>query len=248
MADGILLLHAWPLDGSIYDAQVEALRTALPGTAVLAPHLPGFGGAEPPTTGVLTMDEAADAALAAADAAGADRVVLAGTSMGGYVALAAWRRHRGRVLGLVLANTRAVADDEAGRDRRRALAARLRAEGNGFLVADPPPLLAADAPAALWERVRATIGAQPAESIAAAALGMAERPDSTPDLAGIDVPVLAVAGSADGMIPLAEVRAMADAIPDGRLEVLPTGHLSCLEAPDALSRLLAEHAARCLGR
>ena len=47
---------------------------------------------------------------------------------------------------------------------------------------DPPKLLAPDAPEGLLERVRALIADQPAEAIAAASVGMAERLDSTPDL------------------------------------------------------------------
>ena len=60
--------------------------------------------------------------------------------MGGYVALAYLRRHREKVAGIVLANTRADADDDAAQQRRRDLAVRLRSEGN-FLADSPPPLL-----------------------------------------------------------------------------------------------------------
>ena len=59
--------------------------------------------------------------------------------MGGYVALELWRTARPRVAGLVLANTRAEPDTEEGAAGRRALAERLTAEGNGFLVEQPPP-------------------------------------------------------------------------------------------------------------
>ena len=74
--------------------------------------------------------------------------MLRGLPIGRDVPLAFLRRHRGRVLGLVLANTRADADDEAARDRRHALAARLRSEGN-VLAEAPPPLLSPAAPATL---------------------------------------------------------------------------------------------------
>ncbi|MGH2571940.1 MAG: alpha/beta fold hydrolase, partial [Actinomycetota bacterium] len=172
MTDGLLLLHAFPLDASMWEPQVSAFQAELP---VIAPNFPGFGGT--PLRGqVMHMDDAADAAAEAAEAAGIERVVACGSSMGGYVALAFWRRHRKRVLGLALANTRAGADDEAAKDRRRALADRLKAEGKEFLVENPPPLLSAHASAELWERVRDIIRAQPAEAIAAASLGMAERP------------------------------------------------------------------------
>jgi pimeloyl-ACP methyl ester carboxylesterase len=166
--------------------------------------------------------------------------------MGGYVALALWRRYRSRVAGLVLANTRAGADDEAGKERRRALADRLHTEGVGFLVDAPPPLLSPGASEDLWVWVKRIIGAQPAGAIAAASLGMAERPDSTGDLAGIDVPALVVTSTGDALIPPEATTPMGDQIPGARLEVIEgAGHLSNLEAPDEFNRLLREHLARC---
>ncbi len=238
MPEGLLLLHAFPLDASMWQPQIDALSGELP---VVAPNLPGFGGAAP-AGDVLTMDAAADAAVEAAVGMGLDRMVVCGLSMGGYVAFAVWRRHRDRVAGLVLANTRAGADDEAGKERRRALGQRLGEEGNGFLVENPPPLLSADAPAELWHRVKAIIAAQPAEAIAAASLGMAERPDSTPDLAGISVPALVVTSGGDALIPPEATRPMASQIPGGRLEEIEgAGHLSNLEAPDRFNDLLRAH-------
>jgi pimeloyl-ACP methyl ester carboxylesterase len=242
MTDGLLLLHAFPLDASMWEPQVEALRDEV---TVLAPNLPGFGGAA--LSGpVLTMDEAAEHAATAITGAGLDRVVVCGLSMGGYVAFAFWRKHRERVAGLVLANTKAGADDEAGKERRRALAERLRTEGNAFMVDSPPPLLSSGAPEELWNRVKRVIEAQPAEAIAAASLGMAERPDSTGDLAGISVPTLVVTSTGDTLIPPEATSPMADQIPSAKLEVIEgVGHLSNLEAPDAFTRLLHEHLVRC---
>jgi 3-oxoadipate enol-lactonase len=192
------------------------------------------------------MEEIADRAATDLNAAGIDRAVVVGLSMGGYVAFSFWRRHRDRVLGMVLANTRSGADDEAGRERRRALADRLKAEGNEFMVKSPPPLLSADAPQELWDRVREVIRAQSAQAIAAASLGMAERADSTPDLAGIDVPALVVTSTGDTLIPPEATSPMAGQIPGALLEIIEgAGHLSNLEAPKEFNRLLREHLERC---
>ena len=192
------------------------------------------------------MDEIADRAEEDMTSSGMDRAVVVGLSMGGYAALSFWRRHRDRVLGLVLANTRAGADDEAGKDRRRALAARLRDEGSAFLVQSPPPLLSSNASDELWARVRDVIRAQPAEAIAAASLGMAERVDSTDDLAGIDVPTLVVTSTGDTLIPPDATTPMASQIPGARLEILEgAGHLSNLEAAEEFNRLLHQQAVRC---
>lgn len=242
MADGLLLLHAYPLDSSMWLPQVEAFKDE---TKVVTPNFPGCGGT-PARGQVTTMDSAADVAAEAVRAAGLGRVVVVGLSMGGYAAFAFWRRHRALVAGLVLANTRSGADDDAGKERRRAQAEKLRSEGSGFLLESPPPLLSGSAPALLWEQVKEIIKAQPAEAIAACALGMANRPDSTPDLAGIDVPTLVITSSGDTLIPPEATSPMASQVRGGRLETIAgAGHLSNLETPREFNRLLREHLARC---
>jgi pimeloyl-ACP methyl ester carboxylesterase len=242
MGDGLLLLHAFPLDASMWAPQASAFGEV----TVVAPDLPGFGASRP-VPDVLRMEDVAEAGIVALDEAGVERAVVLGLSMGGYGALALWDRHPDRVAGLVLANTRAGADDEAGRERRRALADRLRSEGSGFLVASPPPLLSGAAPPELWEQVRAIIGGQEAGAIAAASLGMAERADYTARLGEIAVPTLVVTSSADTLIPPGLTTPMAEAIPGATLEVIDgAGHLSNLEAPEAFNAAVQAHLGRAL--
>ena len=241
MPDGILLLHAWPLDARMWEPQLAALPSDV---RVVAPNLPGFGDSEP-AGAVMTMRAAAERALSELERAGVDRALVCGLSMGGYVAFELWRRSPDRVIGLLLANTRAVDDTPDAADKRRRLAERLRAEGN-VLTDDPPPLLAEDAPAELFERVRMWIADQTPEAIAAAALGMAERPDSTPDLATIDVPTLVITSTGDRLISPDVSSAMAEEIAGAELHVLDgAGHLSNLEAPGEFDRLLLQHVRAC---
>jgi pimeloyl-ACP methyl ester carboxylesterase len=231
---GLLLIHAFPLDARMWDPQLGALGARLP---VVAPHLPGFGGTEGPE--VLTMALAAARCERALDEAGVDTAVVCGLSMGGYVAFELWRGARPRVAALVLANTRAEPDPPEGAAARRALAERLRTEGHGFLVEEPPPLLAEDAPEDLRERVKAMIADQTPEAIAAAALGMAERPDSVPDLPGIDVSTLVVTGTVDRLIPPDVTAGIAERVPGAEiLRIEGAGHLSNLEAPEAFNAAL----------
>ena len=241
MTDGLVLLHAFPLDARMWEAQLSAFSGVLP---VIAPHLPGFGGTEPAGE-VMTMGAAADRVLDELDRAGVDRAAVCGLSMGGYVAFELWRRAPHRIAGLVLANTRAEPDSEEGAATRRALADRLRREGNGFLVETPPPLLSQGAPEELRAYVRRLIADQPADAIAAASLGLAERPDSRPDLPGIDVPALVITSIDDTLIPSSMSAPMADAIPGAALLVMEgAGHLSNLEQADAFSGALEEHVGR----
>jgi 3-oxoadipate enol-lactonase len=241
VTDGVLLIHAWPLDARIWRGQIEALG----GETIVAPSLPGFGGTEP-AGDIMTMAAAAGRCLDELDRAGVDRAVVCGLSVGGYVAFELWRRARDRFGGLVLANTRAIADTPETAANRRTLAARLRSEGNEFFVAEPPALLAADAPADLREFVRGVIAEQPAEAIAAALLGMAERPDSTPDLAGIDVPTLVITSDLDALVPTEQSLSMAAAIPGASTELIAgVGHLTNLEAPEAFNGALRRHVEAC---
>jgi 3-oxoadipate enol-lactonase len=241
VTDGLLLLHAFPLDARMWEPQLSAFSAVLP---VIAPHLPGFGGTEP-VGEVMAMGAAAERVLGEVDRAGLDRVVVCGLSMGGYVTFELWRRARPRFAGIVLANTRAEPDTEEGAAKRRALAERLRSEGNGFLVETPPPLLSEGASDELWGFARRLIADQPADSIAAAGGGPPPPPDSTPDLPGIDVPALVITSKEDTLIPAEVSGPMAEAIPGAELLVIEgAGHLSNLEQPDAFNEALEEHVER----
>jgi pimeloyl-ACP methyl ester carboxylesterase len=68
---------------------------------------------------------------------------------------------------------------------------------------------------------------------------MAARPDSTGLLPGALIPAAVVVGGEDGLTPPAAAHAMAEALPDAVLTVLPhAGHLSPLEDPDGVSAAL----------
>ena len=232
----IVLVHAFPCDASMWDAQVRSLRDAV--DTVLAPSLPGFGGTPVPAS-QPTMDGYADAVAAALDAARVERAVVVGLSMGGYVAFALWRRHRRRIAGLVLADTRAEADDDAGRERRHRTAALVRGRGTAALLLQPPPWLRDGSER--WEALRGMVRRQPAEAVAQASIAMAMRPDSSEDLPRIDVPVSVVVGEQDTITPPALSKSMAKAIAGATLVTIPAaGHISNMDAPDAFDRAVRD--------
>ena len=230
----LVLIHAFPLSGAMWEHERRALRDAA--DPIIAPSLPGFGGAAVPR-GDPSMDDYADSIVAAMDAAKMQRAAIAGLSMGGYVALAMWRRHRARIERLFLADTRAEADSEEARDKRLRLAELLREHGIEALLKTPPQWLRKGSPH--WDALLKMIRSQAPEAVAQGSIAMAHRPDSRPDLPTIDVPTAIVVGEEDTITPLEMAQAMSDAIPDATLSIIPAaGHLANIEAPNAFDAAL----------
>ena len=232
----VLLLHAFPLSGQLFQPQLDALS---PKYRLIVPDLRGFGRSglgEGPTE----MARFAEDALALLDALGIQAAVVGGVSMGGYAAMAVARQDPGRVKGLVLMDTQAGPDDEAARQHREATARSVLRDGMGVMVDTMLPRLLADtASPQVRARVEAMIRSNRPEGTAAAARGMALRPDSREILARFGGPALVLVGDKDAVTPPDKARAMAERIAGARLEIAPgAGHLANLEAPDAVNRAL----------
>jgi pimeloyl-ACP methyl ester carboxylesterase len=164
-----------------------------------------------------------------------------GLSMGGYVALAMAALRPARLAGLILCDTRASADSEAGRQAREDGIRTVRAGHVGeFLDGMPVRLLSSKAPDALKRRVR-TLSEQKAESIALALAAMRDRPDRNALLPSLKLPSLVLVGSDDTVTPPSDSRSMAQAIPGARfVELAGAGHLSMLEQPEPFARAVAD--------
>ncbi len=236
----MVLLHGFPHDRSLWTHQLRALSDR---ARCIAPDLRGFGASS--VAGPYSMDRWADDVALLLDALEIERVVLAGLSMGGYVAFAFWRRHRARVRALVLADTRAAADTDETRAKRRALAEVARAEGSAAVAARQMEGMIGKTTRErrpdVEQQVRAMLERAPVDGIVGALDALAARPDSTPTLATIDVPALVVVGEEDALTPPKEARAMCDAIANCRYEVIAcAGHVSCLERPAAFNQVTCE--------
>jgi pimeloyl-ACP methyl ester carboxylesterase len=230
----VVLLHAFPLSSAMWIDQRNGLSDV---ARVITPDLRGFGGSQLGWDDP-SLDHVADDVSALLDRLGLDRVVLGGLSMGGYVAMAFLRRHPGRVLGLVLADTKATADPQPARDKRERIAARLAEEGTvAALVEEVLPTLcgpttARDRPM-VTGRVKGLVEAAPPAAAAWAQRAMKARTDALDVLGGLAVPALVLRGDEDELSTQADAEAMVEAIPDARLAVLAgSGHLSAVEVSE----------------
>lgn len=238
----LLLIHGFPLDHTMWREQIRHFSEA---RRVIAPDLRGFGESDV-TPGTVTMQRFADDLAKLLDALRIRvPVCFCGLSMGGYVAWQFAQLHRRRLGSLILCDTRAIADDEAGKRNRQVVATRVLNDGPAFIADSMPEKLfskrtQADRPKLIAE-TQDVIRRTPAEGVAAAARGMAARPDVTSLLSGIDVPTLVIVGEEDAISPPDEMRRIADAITVSRFVCVPNaGHMAPLEEPAAVNTAIEE--------
>jgi pimeloyl-ACP methyl ester carboxylesterase len=232
----LVWLHAFPLSGAMWMPQLEAL----PGWRVLAPDLAGFGRSVD-HRGVPTIEDFARDLFGLLDALGLERVVVGGLSMGGYAAIACQHLAPSRVRAFIFADTRSAADTAAARVGRDTMLGIVESRGAPGVADEMLPKLVGATThrtrPGLVAQVRALIEANSPDGIGRAVKRLRDRPDRTGELAGIAVPVLVIVGEEDAITPVDDSRALAAAIPDATLAILPlAGHLSNLENPDSFNR------------
>jgi pimeloyl-ACP methyl ester carboxylesterase len=175
------------------------------------------------------------------------RFALVGHSMGGRVALEVMARAPERVTRLALLDTghEALAPGEAG-ERERAGRYRLLeiAQRDGMLAMAREwargmvhPSRLGDAP--LMDAIHSMIARASAAQFDAQIRALLARPDRTPLLATLRLPVLVLCGHDDGWSPLARHQEMARRIPGSQLVDVPAcGHMSTMERPEAITAAL----------
>jgi len=239
----IVFLHGFPHDRTLWAAQRVALA---PHARCIVPDLRGFGHSS--THGPFSMDQYADDVVALLDWLGIGSAVVCGLSMGGYVAMALWRRHPDRVRAFVFCDTRAGADSEDGQRKRDELAALVKRDGARAIAESQiggmvGPTTRARRPEVI-AGLRAMMGRQPAAGIIGALQAMRDRPDSRETLRTISVPSLVIVGEDDVLTPIKEARAIAEVLPSVarvRLEIIAgAGHVPCLERPAATTHALSD--------
>jgi pimeloyl-ACP methyl ester carboxylesterase len=246
----LLLIHGFPLDHSMWIAQIEALEDSC---RVVAPDLRGFGasplGKVDSERGV-SMEQFADDLADLLDAIEiTEPIVLVGFSMGGYIAWQFLRKHGARIRALIQCDTRAAADSDEVRAGRLKMADNVADWGSGRVAEMMGPKLFAprtlNAKPQVVTAVRRVVEATSPEGIAAAQRGMAARPDMTHLLPAIAVPTLVLVGEEDAISPPSEMKSISAAIPSAEFVVVPdAAHMTTMENPEAVNAAMARFCAR----
>lgn len=242
----LLLVHGFPLDHTMWQYQIADLKEEM---RVIAPDLRGFG-LSGVTAGTVTMAQMADDLAALLDALRiSEPVYFCGLSMGGYVAWQFIERHGKRLAGVILCDTRAVGDTPKEKETRLETAEKVMKEGPGFIAEAMPKRLFAERThqeqPELVQETREVIRRTKPEGVAAAARGMAARPDVSAKLAGMEIPALVIVGSEDAISKAEEMQTIAEELPISMFVEIPgAGHMSPLEAPDVVNRAISDFVSR----
>lgn len=238
----VVLMHAFPLTRDMFAAQVAGLADR---ARIVAPDLRGFGTSPGPGEDEPSIDTMADDVAALLDRLDLGPAVVAGVSMGGYVAMAMLRRHPDRMGAVVLMDTKASADDAPARENRERVAAAVLDNGPRALRPMLDGLLGqttrSDRPEVVETVTRWLDAARP-DGVAWAQRAMAGRPDSFGTLVAARVPAFVVVGEEDTLTTHDDALAMAAAFaPPAPVHVIPrAGHLSAVENPDAVTGALKD--------
>ena len=223
---------------AMWDPVVDALAARF---RIVRWDLRGHGGSPTPPA-PYTIDDIGADLLDLLDRTGATRAHMVGTSLGGMAALWVAARAPERVNRMVVIGSSARLGPASGWiDRAREV---LR-EGTGPVAEVVTPrwvsaTFASEHPDAV-DSYRAMFAAADPAGYAGCCIAIAGM-DLTDELGAILAPTLVIVGSDDPATPVEHGRAIADALPDARLEIVDgAAHLPSLEFPDRVAQLILDH-------
>ncbi len=237
----VVLLHPFPSHHEFWMPVIPALESRY---RLILPDLRGHGASEIGQGPAFMGKHAADVARIM-DAAGVGKAAFIVCSIGGYIGFEFLRRFRSRVSALALCNTRPQPDTaEARANRLKAADAVLEQGTEPFLQTMIPKLFGRTTMSSrpdLVEGALRMMRKMSAEDISLVLRGMAERPDSVPDLKHFNLPTLIIMGEEDSLASAADGELMRQNIPGSRVNVIPkAGHYAPWERPEAVAPLLRQ--------
>jgi 3-oxoadipate enol-lactonase len=225
--------------GAMWEPQLAALGEQFD---LIAIDHRGHGGS-PVASGPHELADLGRDVVALLDRLGLEQVAYCGISIGGMIGqwLAVHVPERVRALVLICTAARVPAPEVY-----RARAVTVREAGTPEVVADAVVARWFTAPYAgvhgeLMASFRAMIAATPAEGYAGCCDAIAAM-DLRQEIPGITAPTLVIAGAQDLALPSEHGRAIAQAVPGARFELLePAAHLASVERADAVTDLIHDH-------
>jgi pimeloyl-ACP methyl ester carboxylesterase len=245
----LMLLHGFPASGKLWDGLVAALSKE---HTLLIPDIPGAGNSRLEGEEV-TIEELATIVPAILDHESIDTCVLAGHSMGGYIALAAASDYQHRIAGLALVHSTALADDDEKKEKRRKSISLIRKGGREeFVKGMIPGLFSESFRAKHPDKIKAMLDEGlklPAASMIAFYNAMIGRPDRRDVLEEARFPVQWILGENDTTIPWQSCLQQSSLPGVSFIELFKDcAHMSMVEQPELLQNQLLEFSVYCMQR
>jgi len=237
----LLMAHSFLCSGAMWAAQAEALSSSY---RVVNVDLRGHGRSSPAVEGLSLSDLATDH-VAVLDTLGIERAVWAGLSIGGMIGLRAALEHPGRVSGLVIADSSGAAEPAMAKMRYWAMGRGSKLLGISAFMSPVLKLMFGatthrEQPELVSEW-RERIKGVDIDSIVRLMGPLFGREEILSRLGEIKVPSLVLAGEEDRAQPPARSRALAAALPNAELVMIPeAGHLSALEQPEVVTAVIRD--------
>lgn len=245
----LVLLHGGGVDHRMWTPQASAF----PGRRIVAPDARGHGTSSDATAPYRLADDV----VALLDALQIECAVLVGISMGGGTAVDVALEHPTRVAALVVSGTGTSEPEFTDPWVLDTLAAWKEAEALGdpeawitafMRFTHGPARAPGDVDAAVWDLVETMVRETLAHHLLTDDVGAPLPPTPPTPVTGtwdrlhqIEVPVLALPGSADSIDHRNPGRRLADAVPNGHYQEVPdSAHYPNLENPDAFNAAVAD--------
>ena len=228
----VIFIHGFPFNKEMWKEQLSAFNEI---HRVIAYDVRGHGESERGAA-QFSIGQFADDLFFFMDALKIEKAILAGLSMGGYIALHAIQQQPQRIAGLILCDTQCAADSDEGRKKRMKTIAFI--QKNGLSVYAEESLTNLFAPASFTDKkdevtfIKETILKTPAENICLTLQALADRKETCSSLAQINIPVSILVGKEDKITSPELALKMQTLIKGSSLHIIEgAGHLSNLENP-----------------
>ncbi|MGO1244667.1 MAG: alpha/beta fold hydrolase [Sphingobacterium sp.] len=237
----VIFLHGFPFNKNMWRAQLNALPDHVTGIAV---DIRGHGNSTS-GHGFLSIDVFAKDLRVFIEKLAIPHVTLCGISMGGYTALRAYQLFPETINGLVLSDTHAKADTDAGKQKRfdsiqAVLKYGRRPFAIGFTENVFSPENIEEIPEAV-ELIKSSIRRNSLRTICATLLALAARTDTSEVLPSITVPTLILRGANDRITADKDMQDLANGIAGSRYtQIDNAAHLPNLENPERFNQLVNE--------
>jgi pimeloyl-ACP methyl ester carboxylesterase len=242
----IVLIHAFPTDRRIWEAENRGIQDVFYSTAdfrVITIDLWGFGQSSPSSSSssngtAITMEDYASEVNQLLNYLKIEKdPVIGGESMGGYVALAFLEKYPKKVGGLILSGTQSIADTPEIKAKREAAAIDIMEHGTKNFINDfISKALSTDAGEKTKALLKNILEKQDKMALASALRGMALRHDTSSLLANTSLPILILTGEEDRLISPQQSQNMHALAKNSKLVIIPkAGHLASFENPEKWS-------------